>query len=142
MKLPDVNLLIYSADESSPRCTRARAWLEQTLSGTEEVGFAWLALVGFIRISTSPTILDNPLSPGRAFEFVNSWLDQSIATVVHPTHQHAVILQELLNPIGTAGNLTNDAHLAALAIEHGAELCSADVDFSRFEGLRWTDPLR
>jgi uncharacterized protein len=142
VKLPDVNLLIYSVDESSSRYVRARAWLEQTLSGTEEVGFAWLALVGFIRISTSPTILDNPLSPDRAFEFVNSWLDQPIATVVHPTHQHAATLQGLLEPIGTAGNLTSDAHLAALAIEHGAELCSGDADFSRFPGLRWTDPLR
>jgi toxin-antitoxin system PIN domain toxin len=141
VKLPDVNLLIYAADESSPHYTRTRAWLEQTLSGTEEVGFAWLALVGFIRISTSPTILNNALSPGRAFEFVHSWLDQPIATVVHPTHQHAATLQKLLEPLGTAGNLTSDAHLAALAIEHGAELCSADVDFSRFEGLRWSDPL-
>lgn len=142
MKLPDVNLLIYSVDESSPQHTRARSWLEQTLSGTEEVGFAWLALVGFIRISTNPTILNNALSLARAFEFVNSWLDQSVATVVHPTHRHAATLQELLEPIGTAGNLTSDAHLAALAIEHGAELCSGDADFSRFEGLRWTNPLR
>lgn len=101
-----------------------------------------MALVGFIRISTSPTILDNPLSPDRAFEFVNSWLEQPIATIVHPTHLHAATLQELLAPIGTAGNLTSDAHLAALAIEHGAELCSHDADFSRFDGLRWTDPLR
>lgn len=142
MKLPDVNLLIYSVDESSPQYTRARSWLEQTLSGTEEVGFAWLALVGFIRISTNPVILGNALSLARAFEFVNSWLDQPVATVVHPTHRHAATLQELLAPIGTAGNLTSDAHLAALAIEHGAEICSGDADFSRFPGVRWTDPLR
>jgi toxin-antitoxin system PIN domain toxin len=142
VKLPDVNLLIYSVDESSPQYTRARSWLEQTLSGTEEIGFAWLALVGFIRISTNPAILGNPLSLARAFEFVNSWLDQPVATVVHPTHRHAATLQELLEPVGTAGNLTSDAHLAALAIEHGAEVCSADADFSRFPGLRWTDPLR
>jgi toxin-antitoxin system PIN domain toxin len=142
VKLPDVNLLIYSVDESSPRYTRARSWLEQTLSGTEEVGFAWLALIGFVRISTNPIVLDNALSLARAFEFVNSWLDQPVAAVVHPTHRHAAILQELLEPIGTAGNLTSDAHLAALAIEHGAELCSGDADFSRFPGVRWTDPLR
>lgn len=142
MKLPDVNLLIYAVDESSPHYTRARAWLEQTLSGTEEVGFAWLALVGFIRISTNPAVLANALSPAKAFEFVNSWLDQPVVTVVHPTLRHAATLQELLESIGTAGNLTSDAHLAALAIEHGAELCSRDADFSRFPGVRWTDPLR
>lgn len=142
MKLPDVNLLIYATDESSRHHGRARSWLEQTLSGTEEVGFAWLVLLGFIRISTNPAAFANALSTTKAFEFVSSWLDQPIATIVHPTHQHAATLRHLLEPLGTAGNLTSDAHLAALAIEHGAELCSRDADFSRFEGLRWTDPLR
>jgi toxin-antitoxin system PIN domain toxin len=142
VKLPDVNLLVYSVDKSSPHHTRVRSWLEQTLSGTEEVGFAWLALLGFIRISTNPTILGNALSTARAFEFVDSWLDQPVARVIHPTAQHAAALRRLLEPFGTAGNLTSDAHLAALAIEHGAELCSGDADFSRFPGLRWTDPLR
>lgn len=141
MKLPDVNLLLYTADETSPHNAQARSWLEQTLSGTEEVGFAWLALIGFIRISTNPAAFGNALSPAKAFEFVNSWLGQPIAAMVHPTHQHAATLQRLLEPLGTGGNLTSDAHLAALAIEHGAELCSHDADFSRFEGLRWTDPL-
>lgn len=142
MKLPDVNLLIYSVDESSPHFLKARSWLEQALSGTEEVGFAWPALLGFVRISTNPSILGNPLSPARAFEFLESWLGQSVATVVHPTHQHLNVLRKLLEPLGTAGNLTSDAHLAALAIEHGAELVSHDTDFARFEGLRWRDPLR
>lgn len=141
MKLPDVNLLLYTADESSPHSSPARAWLEQALSGTEEVGFAWLALLGFIRISTNPASFANPLSPTRAFEFVESWLDQPIAAVVHPTHQHAAVLRRLLEPLGTGGNLTSDAHLAALAIEHGAELCSHDTDFARFDSLRWVDPL-
>jgi toxin-antitoxin system PIN domain toxin len=142
VKLPDVNLLIYAADESSPHYAGARSWLEQTLSGTEEVGFAWLVLLGFIRISTNPLAFGNALSPPRAFEFVDSWLSQSIARIVHPTSEHLAILCRLLEPLGTAGNLTSDAHLAALAVEHGAELCSRDADFSRFEGLRWTDPLR
>lgn len=142
MKLPDVNLLIYAVDESSPHYAAARSWLEQTLSGTEQVGFAWLALLGFVRISTNPSAFGNALSLARAFEFVDSWLDQPVAIVVHPTAQHATTLRRLLEPLGTAGNLTSDAHLAALAIEHGAELCSRDADFSRFEGLRWNDPLR
>lgn len=142
MKLPDVNLLVYAADESSPHHEPVRSWFEETLSGTEEVGFAWLVLLGFIRISTNPAAFGNALSPARAFEFVDSWLDQPIATIVHPTHRHATTLRRLLEPLGTAGNLTSDAHLAALAIEHGAELYSRDNDFGRFEGLRWTDPLR
>jgi len=142
VKLPDVNLLVYTTDESSPHCARARSWLEEALSGTEEVGFAWLALVGFIRISTSSAAFSSPLSTAGAFEYVDSWLGAPVATVVHPSDRHATHLRELLESIGsTGGNLTSDAHLAALAIEHGAELCSHDNDFARFDGLRWTDPL-
>lgn len=141
MKLPDVNLLLYTADKSSPHRASARSWLERALSGTEEIGFAWLALLGFVRISTNPSAFANPLEPARAFEFVESWLAQPVATVVHPTHEHAATLRRLLEPLGTGGNITSDAHLAALAIEHGAELCSADTDFARFPGLRWHNPL-
>jgi len=142
VKLPDVNLLVYAVDEGSPHYAGTRSWLEQILSGTEQVGFAWLAILGFVRISTNPAALGNPLPTAKAFKFIESWLGQPVATVVHPTHEHATILSRLLEPIGTAGNLTSDAHLAALAIEHGAELCSRDADFSRFDGVRWTDPLR
>jgi toxin-antitoxin system PIN domain toxin len=142
VKLPDVNLLLYAVDESSPHHDRAQPWLEQTLSGTEEVGFAWSVLLGFIRISTNPVALAHALTAADALDYVDSWLGQSVAVSVHPTSQHAVILRRLLEPLGTAANLTSDAHLAALAIEHGAELCSRDADFSRFAGLRWADPLR
>ena len=141
MKLPDVNLLIYSVDDSSRHHARARSWLEQALSGTEEIGFAWMVLLGFVRISTNPVAFDNALSPARAFEFIDSWLGSPVATVIHPSEQHTGRLRDLLMPVGTAGNLTNDAHLAAIAIEHGAELCSSDNDFSRFEGVRWVNPL-
>jgi toxin-antitoxin system PIN domain toxin len=141
VKLPDVNLLIYSVDDSSRHYAQARPWLEQALSGTEEVGFAWMVLIGFLRISTNPAAFGDPLSSARAFEFVDSWLGSPVATVVHPSERHAGHLRDLLMPLGTAGNLTTDAHLAALAIEHGAELCSADNDFSRFEGVRWFNPL-
>jgi uncharacterized protein len=142
VKLPDINLLLYAIDEGSPKHRPARLWLEHTLSGTEEVGFAWLALLGFVRIATDPSALERPLAVAEAFEYVDEWLSQPVATVVHPSDRHAVILRDLLQPLGAAGNLTSDAHLAALAIEHGAELCSIDVDFSRFAGLRWVDPLR
>ena len=141
MKLPDVNLLVYAADDSSRHHARARLWLEQTLSGTEEVGFAWMVLLGFLRVSTNPAAFGNALSPDRALEYIDSWLDSPMATVVHPSERHADHMRDLLMPLGTAGNLTNDAHLAALAIENGAELCSSDNDFSRFEGVRWVNPL-
>jgi toxin-antitoxin system PIN domain toxin len=142
VKLPDVNLLLYAADESSPRHGEARSWVEATLSGAETVAFAWTVLLAFLRLSTRAAIFERPLQTGTAFEIVEGWLGQPCATVVHPTERHAAILKELLEPLGTAGNLTSDAHLAALAIEHGALLCSCDADFSRFAGLRWADPLR
>lgn len=142
MKLPDVNLLIYAIDEEAPRHAKARAWLEEVLSGTEAVAFAWAVLLGFVRISTNPVALENPLSAEEALDYIDGWLEQPVADVVHPTPDHASILRELLGPTGAAGNLTSDAHLAALAMEHGAELCSCDTDFARFTGLRWMDPLR
>jgi toxin-antitoxin system PIN domain toxin len=141
VKLPDLNLLLYAIDEEAPRHGPARGWLEGAMSGTEEVGFAWVVMLGFVRISTNPAIFERPLDAAEALDYVNEWLAQPVATIVHPTERHATFLRELLEPLGTAGNLTSDAHLAALAIEHGAELCSSDTDFARFKGLRWTDPL-
>jgi toxin-antitoxin system PIN domain toxin len=142
VKLPDVNLLIYAIDEEAPRHVKAREWLEEVLSGTEAVAFAWAVLLGFVRISTNPAVFENPLSAAEALDYVDGWLEQPVADVVHPGPGHASLLRELLEPTGAAGNLTSDAHLAALAIEHGAELCSGDTDFARFTGLRWVDPLR
>jgi len=141
VKLPDVNLLVYAVDESSPRHEPARAWVEDRLSGTETFALAWVVLLAFIRLTTSSRVFQSPLTAPQALDLVDSWLAQPCATVVHPTSRHAAVLRELLEPLGTAGNLTTDAHLAALAIEHGAELCSTDMDFSRFTGLRWTNPL-
>jgi len=142
VKLPDVNLLIYAIDESSPRHAAARAWVERTLSGSETVALAWVVLLGVVRISTRPSIFEHPLSADEALDLVDGWLRQPCTVVVHPTDRHAAVLREVLAPLGAAGNLVSDGHLAALAIEHGAELCSCDADFSRFTGLRWTDPLR
>ena len=142
MKLPDVNLFLYAADESSPRHRSALAWVNETLSGTETVALAWATMLGFIRISTNPAAFGKALDPEEALDVVDGWLAQPPATIVHPTERHASVLRDLLVPLGAAGNLTSDAHLAALAIEHGATLCSCDVDFSRFRGLRWIDPLQ
>ena len=141
MKLPDVNLLLYAVDEGSVRHEPARAWVEDRLSGTETFALAWVVLQAFIRLTTSSRVFQSPLTTSEALDLVDGWLVQPCATVVHPTSRHASVLRELLEPLGTAGNLTTDAHLAALAIEHGAELCSTDRDFSRFMGLRWANPL-
>lgn len=141
MKIVDVNLLLYAYDSRSARHVAAREWLEQTLSGTETVGLAWIVLLAFIRLSTRSVVVEHPLDAGAALKLAQSWLDQPCATVVNPTDRHAAVMHDLLVPLGTAGNLTTDAHLAALAIEHGATLCSCDTDFQRFAGVRWHDPL-
>jgi toxin-antitoxin system PIN domain toxin len=112
------------------------------LSGAETVGLAWNVLVGFIRLSTRSAVVEHPYEVTEAISLVESWIAQPCATVVNPTERHASVLRELLAPLGAGGNLTSDAHLAALAIEHGATLCSSDTDFSRFVGLRWADPLQ
>jgi uncharacterized protein len=141
VKLPDVNLFVYAYDASAPQHEPAKEWLEDALSGTETVALAWVALIGFVRLTTSRQRFGYPWSVEQALDVVDSWLAQPVATVIHPTSRHAVVLRDLLAPLGTGGNLTTDAHLAALAIEHGATLCSHDNDFSRFPGLHWEDPL-
>ncbi len=141
MKLTDANLLLYAVDAASPRHAQARAWLEEQLSGTETLAFAWHALLAFVRLSTNPRVFEAPLTSAEAFAFVEGWLARPNAAIVHPTERHGALLRDLLAPLGTAGNLVSDAHLAALSIEHGAELCSSDRDFSRFAGVRWRDPL-
>ena len=141
MILPDVNLLLYAVDSTSPRHTGARDWLERCLSGTETLAFAWSVLTAFIRLSTRASVFEQPLTPAQTFDLVDQWLAQPPAVILHPTERHHVVLRELLEPLGTAGNLVPDAHLAALALEHGAVVASSDHDFARFAGLRWSDPL-
>ena len=141
MKLSDVNLLLYAYDTSSAPHERAKAWLEERLSTVEAFGFAWATMLAFVRLVTNPRVFESPLRVEEALEIVEAWLAAPCATVLHPGPRHAVLLRQLLGPLGTAGNLTTDAHLAALALEHDAELCSADADFSRFPGLRWSNPL-
>ncbi len=142
MKLVDLNLLIYAVDEQSPRHGAARVWVERVFSGPETIALPWVVLLGFLRLTTRRSVFDVPLTLDEAFDVVTGWLELPAVTVVQETPRHLGVLRELLAPLGTAGNLTTDAHLAALAVEHGAELCSCDADFSRFPGLRWTDPLR
>jgi toxin-antitoxin system PIN domain toxin len=141
VKLIDANLLLYAVDESSPQHDRARGWLEAVLSGTQTVAFSWSVLLAFLRLSTRPQVFANPLTADEALDIIDGWLAQPTAVIIHPTDRHAALLRDLLRSVGTAGNLTTDAHLAALSIEHGATLCSADADFSRFVGLARQNPL-
>ena len=141
MKVADLNLLIYAVDQEAHAHDRARDWWNDQLSSSETVGLAWTVLLGFVRLTTNPRVFRAPMASGDALDYIDRWLATPVTTVIEPTRRHAAIMRELLATTGTAGNLVTDAHLAALAIEHGATLCSADHDFGRFPGLRWKDPL-
>ncbi len=141
MIVVDVNLLIYAVNEDAPSHRKAKAWLEATISGQETVGFSWNVLLAFLRLTTRAGLFRSPLAPEAAFDVMTLWLDQPSTTIVEAGPRHLQILRELLIPLGVGGNLASDAHLAALAIEHGAELCSSDTDFDRFPRLKWSNPL-
>jgi uncharacterized protein len=139
--LVDANVLLYAYDRESPRHQAARGWVEAVLSGEEAVGFPLVTLVAFVRIATNPAVYRLPLTPARAMEIVSSWLARPNASVANPGERHWAILARTLEEGQARGPLVVDAHLAALAIEHGATLASTDRDFARFPGLRFRDPL-
>jgi uncharacterized protein len=139
--LPDVNLLIHAYNTESPVHASARGWWEELMNGSQPVGLAWVVILGFVRITTHRQVLRNPLPVATACGCAQAWLARPCVSVVNPGERHAEILFRLLESLGTAANLTTDAHLAALAIEHQATLHSTDADFSRFPGLLWTNPL-
>lgn len=141
MILIDANILIYAVNADAPQHHKAKSWLEATLSGTDTVGLSWTVLLAFLRLTTRPGVFEKALPVQTAFAMVDAWLAQPAVVTVEPTAKHLRTLRDLLSPLGTGGNLTSDAHLAALAIEHGAELCSCDSDFARFPGFRWRNPL-
>lgn len=140
MQLVDANVLLYAANESAPQHEEARAWLDRALAGGGTIGFAWTVLLAFVRLTTHPSVFPRPLRLADATAVVRSWLDRPTAVVVEPTDRHLDLLESLLGDLGTAGNLTSDAHLAALSLEHRAELVSYDGDFARFDGVRWVKP--
>jgi hypothetical protein len=142
MILIDVNLLIYAIDSASPHHQAARDWLENTLSGADEVGLTWNVVLAFLRIVTHPAVVRRPLVPEVALDYVESWLQQPCVRTVVPGAKHWLIFRSLIRSTGTAGNLTSDAHLAALALEHDCELYSSDHDFKRFRGIKHTNPLQ
>jgi toxin-antitoxin system PIN domain toxin len=139
--IPDVNLLIYAIDADSAHHDKASRWWHDALSGREAVGLPWVGVLAFVRLTTNPRIFTRPLDASAAVGIVESWLGRPHISPVEPSHRHLGIVRGLLAESGAAGNLVTDAHLAALAIEHGAALYSADNDFARFRGLTWRNPL-
>jgi uncharacterized protein len=139
--LIDANILLYAEDQASQRHEAARRWWDDQLSGNRPVCLCWSVLCAFIRIASNPRVFERPLSLDQAIGRVQSWLDQPCTRLIHPTERHWSVLQNLLVAGQASGNLAPDAHLAALAIEHGCDFFSTDTDFARFPQLRWRNPL-
>jgi uncharacterized protein len=139
--LIDANLLIYAYFEESPQHQQAREWLDHQLSGFAAVGLPWPSLLAFVRLVTNPRIFRQATSPANAWRQVLDWLACEPAWIPQATERHVEVLGSLISLPGIHGNLVTDAHLAALAIEHGLTLCSTDGDFARFPELRWVNPL-
>jgi uncharacterized protein len=140
VELVDANVLLYAVNRDARHHERSRRWLDGALSGANTVAFAWIALLAFVRLSTKLGLFPSPLSVEEAMDRVEAWLGAAPAVTVEPTVDHAAIVRRLLSEVGTGGNLVNDAHLAALSIEHRCGLVSFDNDFSRFDGVRWHPP--
>ena len=141
MILIDANLLLFAYNPEDARHEASRLWLEAVLAGTPLVRFSWLTLWAFLRITTNPRVFKQPLSIAEAERHISSWLAQPSAGILEPGERHWDILQQLMRDGQASGPLVMDAALAAIAIEHGATLCTTDRDFARFGGLVWTDPI-
>lgn len=142
MILVDANILLYAEDQLSPPHVSARQWWDAQLSGISPVCLCWTVLNAFIRIATSPRVFEQPLSLDQACARVESWLDQPCTRIIHPTERHWIVFQEMLVAGKAVAALVTDAHLAALAKEHGCKLISTDTDFSRFPAVTWENPLK
>lgn len=142
MKIIDLNVLVYAVNADAEQHIEARRWWEKAVDGDETIGLPWVVLLGFLRIATNPRIFENPMSAPEALAKIDFWLERPTVKTVAEKPDHWMILRSLLGASGTAGNLTTDAHLAAIAISHDSVLVSFDNDFGRFEGLRWEHPLK
>ena len=142
MKIVDLNVVLYAVNSDAQHHQGIRAWWESALSDDETVGLPWVVLLGFLRLATSARIFPHPLAPDTAAAKLDAWLAHDNVRVIRERDNHWEQLKALLHHSGTAGNLTIDAHLAALALTHDAVLVSCDNDFARFKGLRWENPLR
>ena len=141
MILVDANLLLYAANRDAPEHDIARTWLDERLNGTVRVGLPWPSLLAFVRIASNPAILQTPVSPVAAWRQAQQWLAREVVWIPLPGARHVEVLTPLLDRSVVTSRLVPDAHLAALAIEHGLTLCSTDGDFAKFPGLRWDNPL-
>lgn len=141
MIVPDLNLLLYAHDATSPRHEAARTWWEELSNGTERVGLSWLVVAGFIRLTTGPSVMGQPATPSQAIDTVEEWFRLPHVSPINPGSEHLRLLRQALAAAGVGGNLVTDAHIAALAMEYQAEVHSNDSDFGRFPGLRWRNPL-
>lgn len=141
MIVPDVNLLLYAYSVASPHNDAARRWWSGLLDGAEQVGVPWVVAAGFIRLITRPNVLDPPATTDQAIDTVEEWFALPHVRPLNPGPEHLTLMRRALAAAGTGGNLVTDAHIAAFAMEHGAEVHSNDSDFRRFPGVRWRNPL-
>jgi hypothetical protein len=141
VKLVDLNILLYALNQDSPHHRQVRRWWEAAINSDEPIGIAWVVLLGFLRLATNPKLFPRPLSSEEAIAKVEEWLAHPNLRTIRESDEQWPILREMLIQTGTAGNLTTDAHLASLAVAHGAVLASCDADFARFAKLRWENPL-
>ncbi len=141
MIVPDLNLLLYAYNDGAPLHARALRWWEDLLNGNEPLGIPLLVAVGFIRLSTKPNVLSRPFSTDGAIDTVEGWFGLPHVAPLNPGAEHLTLLRRVLAAAGVGGDLVTDAHLAALALEHEAEVHTNDSDFGRFPGLRWRNPL-
>ena len=140
MNVVDANVLLYAINADADRHEEARGWLDDALGGAAVVGFSWIALLAFVRLSTKTGLFPHPLTIAEALDQVDTWAAQPGAAIAEPSGRHLDVVRTLLAPLGTGGNLVNDAHLAALAIEHRGAVVSYDADFDRFPGVTWRRP--
>lgn len=141
MILLDTNLLLYASVTSFPQHHAAQRWLDQQLNATNRIGLPWPTLLSFVRLITNPRIFPSPMPMRQAWRQVEDWLASPPVWIPNPTERHQSVLGAMLEAVTASANVVADAHLAALAVEHGLILCSADTGFARFPGLRWQNPL-
>ena len=140
--LVDANLLLYAHNRSAPEHAAARAWFERALSGPGRIGVPWPSILAFVRLASNPVVFRQPITPAAAWQVVRQWHRQENVWTPTPGTTHGEIFESLLADRHVTSRMVPDAHLAALAIEHGLTLCSTDGDFAKFTGLRWNNPLQ
>jgi hypothetical protein len=139
--LVDANLLVYAANRAAHEHARAVGWLDAQLNGTARVGLPWPSLTAFVRLVSNPVIMRRPVSTAEAWHQIEQWLACDAVWIPQPGPEHQRLLGDMISQPWMTNRLVPDAHLAALAIEHGLTMCSSDGDFARFPGLKWLNPL-